>query len=194
MAQAGALFPWRTISGEEASAYYAAGTAQVHIDADIAYALAQYVAATGDWGFLVRDGIDILVETSRMWAELGFWRSNGTPSFHIHGVTGPDEYTTVVNNNLFTNVMARYNLEQAVAAVEQIRDEHPEEYAALVTRLGLTDDEVAEWRACAAGMTSPSTRGSASTRRTTSSSTARSGTSPRRPTSCGRCCCTTTRW
>src|SRR5680860_277818 len=155
MAQAGALFPWRTISGEEASAYYAAGTAQVHIDADVAYALAQYVAATGDWGFLVRDGIDILVETSRMWAELGFWRSNGTPTFHIHGVTGPDEYTTVVNNNLFTNVMARYNLEQAVEAVEQIRREHPTEYAALVTRLALTDDEVAEWRACAAGMTIP---------------------------------------
>ncbi len=155
MAQAGALFPWRTISGEEASAYYAAGTAQVHIDADVAYALAQYVAATGDWGFLVRDGIDILVETSRMWAELGFWRSNGTPSFHIHGVTGPDEYTTVVNNNLFTNVMARHNLEQAVAAVEEIRAEHPVEYAALVTRLGVTDDEVAEWRACAAGMAIP---------------------------------------
>ncbi len=155
MAQAGALFPWRTISGEEASAYYAAGTAQVHIDADVAYALAQYVAASGDWGFLVRDGIDILVETSRMWAELGFWRSNGTPSFHIHGVTGPDEYTTVVNNNLFTNVMARYNLEQAVESLERIRAEHPTEYAQLVTRLDLTDEEVEEWRACAKGMTIP---------------------------------------
>ena len=155
MAQTGALFPWRTISGEEASAYYAAGTAQVHIDADVAYALAQYVAATDDWGFLVRDGIDILVETSRMWAELGFWRSNGTPSFHIHGVTGPDEYTTVVNNNLFTNVMARYNLEQAVESLERIRHEHPVEYAQLVNRLELSDDEVEEWRACAAGMTIP---------------------------------------
>ncbi|MEO7943094.1 MAG: glycosyl hydrolase family 65 protein, partial [Marmoricola sp.] len=155
MAQAGALFPWRTISGEEASAYYAAGTAQVHIDADVAYALAQYVAATGDCGFLVRDGIDILVETSRMWAELGFWRSNGTPSFHIHGVTGPDEYTTVVNNNLFTNVMARYNLEQAVESLEHIRNDHSDEYAQIVARLAINDDEVAEWRACAAGMTIP---------------------------------------
>jgi alpha,alpha-trehalose phosphorylase len=155
MAQSGALFPWRTISGEEASAYYAAGTAQVHIDADVAYALTQYVAASGDWGFLVRDGIDILAETSRMWVELGFWRSNGTPSFHIHGVTGPDEYTTVVNNNLFTNVMARYNLEQAVAAVEMIRDEHPDEYSQLVARLDLTDEEVEEWRACAVGMAIP---------------------------------------
>jgi alpha,alpha-trehalose phosphorylase len=155
MAQSGALFPWRTISGEEASAYYAAGTAQVHIDADVVYALAQYVGATDDWGFLVRDGIDILVETSRMWVDLGFWRSNGTPTFHIHGVTGPDEYTTVVNNNLFTNVMARYNLEQAVEAVERIRREHPADYNQIVTRLDLSDDEVSEWRACAAGMTIP---------------------------------------
>ncbi|KQP66542.1 glycoside hydrolase family 65 protein [Nocardioides sp. Leaf285] len=155
MAQSGALFPWRTINGEEASAYYAAGTAQVHIDADVSYALTQYVAATGDTGFLVRDGIDVLVETSRMYVDLGFWRSNGSLSFHIHGVTGPDEYTTVVNNNLFTNVMARYNLEQAVAAVELLRAEHPVEHARLVGRLHLSDDEVEEWRRCAAGMHIP---------------------------------------
>ena len=74
MAQRGALFPWRTINGEEASAYYAAGTAQYHIDADIAYALSQYVAATGDMDFLEREAVDILVETARMWADLGFWR------------------------------------------------------------------------------------------------------------------------
>ncbi len=159
MAQSGALFPWRTISGEEASAYYAAGTAQVHIDADIAYALAQYVAATGDVGFLVRDGADLLVETARMWADLGFWRSNGTPSFHIHGVTGPDEYTTVVNNNLFTNVMARFNLEVAVSSVRRIRRDHPTEYAQLVARLDLTEEEVEEWQACADGMSIPYDQG-----------------------------------
>ncbi len=155
MAQSGAMFPWRTINGEEASAYYAAGSAQVHIDADIAYALVKYVAATGDEGFLVREGIDILVETARMWADLGFWRSNGEPSFHIHGVTGPDEYTTVVNNNLFTNVMARFNLEQAVTAVELIRTQHAEHYVRVSARLGLSDEEVGEWRACARGMTIP---------------------------------------
>jgi alpha,alpha-trehalose phosphorylase len=155
MAQSGAMFPWRTINGEEASAYYAAGSAQVHIDADIAHALVKYVRATGDEGFLVREGIDILVETARMWADLGFWRSNGDDSFHIHGVTGPDEYTTVVNNNLFTNVMARFNLEQAVAAVERIREAYPQDYIRVAARLGLVDDEVEEWRACAAGMTIP---------------------------------------
>ena len=155
MAQSGALFPWRTINGEEASAYYAAGTAQVHIDADVAFALTKYVDATGDTGFMIRDGIDILVETARMWADLGFWRSNGEHSFHIHGVTGPDEYTTVVNNNLFTNVMARYNLERAARGVEEIRAEYPDAYRAMVARLALGDDEVDEWKACAAGMTIP---------------------------------------
>ncbi|MEP9364304.1 glycosyl hydrolase family 65 protein [Nocardioides sp. CN2-186] len=155
MAQSGALFPWRTINGEEASAYYAAGSAQMHINADVAYAVMKYVRATGDHGFLAREGIDILVETARMWADLGFWRSNGDESFHIHGVTGPDEYTTVVNNNLFTNVMARFNLEQAAHAVERIRNDHPEEYVRVVARLGLSDDEVAEWQACADGMTIP---------------------------------------
>lgn len=155
MAQSGAMYPWRTINGEEASAYYAAGSAQVHIDADIAYAVVKYVRATGDHGFLLREGIDILVETARMWADLGFWRSNGDRSFHIHGVTGPDEYTTVVNNNLFTNVMARFNLEQAVEALEWIRSEHPDDYVRVAARLRIDPDEVAEWGRCAEGMTIP---------------------------------------
>jgi alpha,alpha-trehalose phosphorylase len=155
MSQRGALFPWRTINGEEASAYYAAGTAQVHIDADVAHALVQYVTATGDEELLVRHGLAILVETARLYADLGFWRSNGERSFHIHGVTGPDEYTTVVNNNLFTNVMARYNLEQAVSWVRWAQEHHREEYARLAHRLDVSDDEVTEWAACAAGMHIP---------------------------------------
>ena len=197
MAQSGALFPWRTINGEEASAYYAAGTAQVHIDADIAYALVQYVAATGDLGFLVRDGIDILVETV---ADVGRPRllaqQRRRASFHIHGVTGPDEYTTVVNNNLFTNVMARYNLEQTVAALARITARGARRRTSRSSpRLGLDDDEVERVGALRRGDAHPVRRGArASTRRTTSSSTARCGTCRRPRTSCGRCCCTTTRW
>jgi alpha,alpha-trehalose phosphorylase len=155
MASGGALYPWRTVNGEEASAYYAAGSAQVHINADIAHALAKYVQATGDERFLVREGIDVLIETARMWAELGFWRSNGQRSFHIHGVTGPDEYTTVVNNNLFTNVMARFNLEQACLAVARIREQDPDEFVRIAARLRLLDEEVDEWQDCAAGMRIP---------------------------------------
>jgi alpha,alpha-trehalose phosphorylase len=151
--QLGALFPWRTINGLESSAYYAAGTAQYHIDADVAHALSQYVAATGDEDFLIRDeAIDILIETARMWADLGFWRSDGDETFHIHGVTGPDEYTTVVNDNLFTNVMARANLRAAVRRTRRLREIDPSAYEAMKRRLSLRDEEIDEWSAAAEAM------------------------------------------
>ncbi|MGI8946577.1 MAG: glycoside hydrolase family 65 protein [Ornithinimicrobium sp.] len=155
LAQHGALFPWRTINGEEASAYFAAGTAQYHINADVALALIRYVRATGDRTFLLGDGIDILVETARLWADLGFWRSNGDNAFHIHGVTGPDEYTTVVNDNLFTNVMAQFNLQAAADAVVELQQHDPRDYARAVARLGLRDGEVDRWRTAAQGMFIP---------------------------------------
>ncbi|QTX06214.1 glycoside hydrolase family 65 protein [Agromyces archimandritae] len=155
MNQRGALFPWRTINGLESSAYYAAGTAQYHIDADISFALMQYVRASGDVEFLAHGGIDILVETARMWEDLGFWRVGEDDVFHIHGVTGPDEYTTVVNDNLYTNVMARANLQAAAAAVDHVQVEDPEAYQRAVHRLGFTAGEVAEWRRAAAHMHIP---------------------------------------
>jgi len=150
--QVGALFPWRTINGLEASAYYPAGTAQYHIDADVSYALAQYVAATGDTEMLAGEGIDILVETARMFEDLGFWRASPTPTFHIHGVTGPDEYTTVVNDNLYTNVMARLNLRRAADAVTALAVDDPDRYAAAVARLSIAPHEPAAWRAAADAM------------------------------------------
>lgn len=155
LTQRGALFPWRTINGQEASAYYAAGTAQYHIDADVAYAMATYADVTGDLGFWSRDGVRVLVETARMWSDLGFWRSNSEREFHIHGVTGPDEYTTVVNNNLFTNVMARFNLRRAALGVRWLAENDPAAHAALAADLELNADEVDEWEACADGMVIP---------------------------------------
>ena len=143
LTQRGALFPWRTINGEEASAYFAAGTAQYHIDADIAYAASLYAWATQDDEFMGGEGIDILVQTARMWADLGFWRGEGEGSFHIHGVTGPDEYTTVVNDNLYTNVMARANLRISAFAVRELASWAPRDYARMVARLRLDPAEVA---------------------------------------------------
>ncbi|NED96878.1 glycoside hydrolase family 65 protein [Phytoactinopolyspora alkaliphila] len=152
----GALFPWRTINGEEASAYYAAGTAQYHINADITYALAQYVRATGDAQFLYQEGVDILVETARLWVTLGFWRrqKNGE-TFHIHGVTGPDEYTTVVDDNLFTNVMARFNLRYAARTIREMATAVPDVHQRMADRLHLDPAEPAEWERAAEAMHIP---------------------------------------
>jgi alpha,alpha-trehalose phosphorylase len=155
LAQKGALFAWRTINGEEASAYYAAGTAQYHIDADISYALSQYVGATGDYEFLDHQAIDIFVETARLWYDLGFWRNEDGSTFHIHGVTGPDEYTTVVNDNLFTNVMARFNLRRAAEAVSFLQENRPRAYQEMAQRVRLLDDEVYHWARAAESMFIP---------------------------------------
>jgi alpha,alpha-trehalose phosphorylase len=115
----GALFPWRTINGEEASASVQTGTAQFHINTDIAYAIRRYVNVRGDARMLGEVGAEILVETARLWEDLGFYGTDG--QFHIHGVTGPDEYTTVVNDNTYTNLMARLNLSFAAATVRRLR-------------------------------------------------------------------------
>jgi len=153
--QRGALFPWRTISGDEASAYYAAGTAQYHINADVAYALRKYVNATGDLEFLYSEGAEILVETARLWRDLGSFSEERDGRFCLVGVTGPDEYNTVVNNNSFTNLMARENLWFAAETVEFMREHRPERYGALLHRTSLEESEIADWREAADRMYLP---------------------------------------
>jgi alpha,alpha-trehalose phosphorylase len=151
----GAMFPWRTISGEEASAYYAAGTAQYHINADIVYALRKYVQATGDERFLRDYGAEMLVETARLWVDLGFYSEAKAGKFCINAVTGPDEYNTVVNNNAFTNLMARENLRYAAQTIEALRTTEPDAYKALVHKTALETSEVEAWVRAADNMYVP---------------------------------------
>ncbi|HZD44945.1 MAG TPA: glycosyl hydrolase family 65 protein, partial [Acidobacteriaceae bacterium] len=151
----GAMFPWRTISGEEASAYYAAGTAQYHINADIMYALRKYVQATGDEAFLRDCGAEMLVETARLWLDLGFYSDAKGGKFCINSVTGPDEYNTVVNNNAYTNLMARENLRYAAQTVQSLRATDPDAYDALVDRTLLEPSELEGWIRAAESMYVP---------------------------------------
>ena len=151
----GAAYPWRTITGQEASAWYAAGTAQHHINADIAYAMHQYNRVTGDLDFMLSQGAEVLVETARLWMELGFFSERRDGRFCINSVTGPDEYTTVVDNNAYTNLMAKENLEIAIRVTEWLEAADPEAHAALVHATGLTAQEVDGWRRAAALMYVP---------------------------------------
>jgi alpha,alpha-trehalose phosphorylase len=151
----GAMFPWRTINGDEASAYYAAGTAQYHINADIMYALRKYVQATGDESFLRDYGAEMLVETARLWRDLGFYSDAKGGKFCINSVTGPDEYNTVVNNNAYTNLMARENLHYAARTVQALRATDPDAYNALVDKTTLEPSEVEGWIKAAQSMYVP---------------------------------------
>ena len=151
----GALFPWRTIDGEETSAYYPAGTAQFHIDADIAYALVRYSEATGDKSILLEGGAELLFETARLWMGLGFFNPRKDGKFCIPCVTGPDEYTALVDNNAYTNLMAEFNLRYAWKTAMELQDQHPEVFKALAERIGLSPSEIDEWRRAADSMYIP---------------------------------------
>jgi alpha,alpha-trehalose phosphorylase len=117
--------------------------------------LKKYVNATGDKAFPHDSGVEILVETARLWRDLGFYSERKGGKFCIHGVTGPDEYNTVVNNNTYTNLMARENLWYAASAVEVLRNEEPERFAELVDKTGLDVSEIGEWKKAADKMYVP---------------------------------------
>jgi alpha,alpha-trehalose phosphorylase len=133
---AGAAFPWRTIAGQECSSYWPAGTAAFHIGADIADAVGRYHAATEDAAFEREVGLELLVETARLWRSLGHHDVEGR--FRIDGVTGPDEYSAIADNNIYTNLMAQRNLRLAADAVERHRNR--------ATELDVDLEEAAAWR------------------------------------------------
>ncbi|WP_025846152.1 glycoside hydrolase family 65 protein [Paenibacillus ehimensis] len=142
----GALFPWRTISGTECSSFFPSGTAQYHISADIAYSYIQYYLGTQDEEFMKTYGAELLFETARLWLDMGHYL-NG--EFRIDNVTGPDEYTCVVNNNYYTNAMAKHNLKWAAKAYALLADIAPEALDRLCARLNVTKPEAEAWQKAA---------------------------------------------
>ncbi|MEU4693628.1 glycosyl hydrolase family 65 protein [Actinoplanes sp. NPDC023714] len=131
----GAAYPWRTIGGAECSAYWPAGTAALHLNAGVARAVDRYRLITGS---PLPFGLEILVETARLWVSHGHFDAAGT--WHVDGVTGPDEYSAVADDNVFTNLMAARNLRAAAAACSS---------APPPPELNVTAEEIDEWRACA---------------------------------------------
>ena len=149
----GALFAWRTIGGEECSSFFPAGTAQYHINADIAYASRSYVRITGDQAIL-REGLaELILETARIWIGLGTFSDEGR--FEIFSVTGPDEYTAVVDNNYYTNKLAQMHLSWAVEVARLMKTEWPEDYRRLAGAIELGEDEPAVWQRAADHMHLP---------------------------------------
>ncbi|MGN5733229.1 glycoside hydrolase family 65 protein [Arthrobacter psychrochitiniphilus] len=141
----GAAFPWRTITGAECSSYWPAGTAAFHVGADIADALVRYMNATGDTDFEAKIGLELLMQTARFWQSLGHHDVQGR--FCIDGVTGPDEYSAVADNNIYTNLMAQHNLVSAVEVAKRNPDRARE--------LGIDEEEMAAWGDAARDMMVP---------------------------------------
>jgi trehalose/maltose hydrolase-like predicted phosphorylase len=152
----GALYAWESAdTGEETTPERVVGPdgsmieiltgkMELHISADIAYAVWQYWRVTGDDHFFVQAGAEILLETARFWASRAVVEADG--GRHIRHVIGPDEYHEDVDDSAFTNVMARWNLQRALETVDILRARWPERAAALCDKLALGEEELADWR------------------------------------------------
>ncbi|NRF72146.1 glycoside hydrolase family 65 protein [Aquincola sp. S2] len=151
----GARFPWRTIAGGECSAYFLAGTAQVHLNADIAHAVQLYWEASGDDHFMLQQGAELVLETARIWPDLGHHDALRGGAFCIHGVTGPDEYTALVDNNWYTNRMAQRHLRFALQVLDWLAAHHRARLAELTQQLALGADEPPAWARAAEAMFLP---------------------------------------
>ena len=136
----GALYPWRTISGSECSSHYPSGSAQYHINGDIAHAFSSYWYATGDESFLKKT-CELLVETARLWIDAGHWYEG---QFRIDCVTGPDEYTCLVNNNYYTNSCAAENLLNAARLCGELKMRG--NFEELKAKLNLSEEEIEAFR------------------------------------------------
>lgn len=141
----GALFPWRTINGKEASTYYPLGTAQYHINADIAYILSLYLQVSGDVEYLKEKGAELFIETARIWADVGSFAECKDGKYCICDVTGPDEYNVLVDNNFYTNLMARENLRDAAKTVRYLEENAPECLDKLEKKLEFHIGELELW-------------------------------------------------
>ncbi len=151
----GAMYPWESAdTGEETTPKAVIspsgevievrnGELEIHITADVAFAVWQYWQATGDDEFLHDAGAEILLETARFWASRGAIESDG--AFHIRHVIGPDEYHDDVDDNAYTNLLAAWNLRQGAAAAGIVRQRWPDVWAALQHNLQLAEEELAAW-------------------------------------------------
>ncbi len=133
----GALYPWRTITGTECSGYFPSGSAQYHLSGDVAHSFIQYYLATDDVAFMAEAGAEVLVETARMWLDTGHMQDG---AFRIDDVTGPDEYTCIVNNNYYTNAAARENLLYAAEVCDRLMQEGL--FKPLMKKLSITGGEL----------------------------------------------------
>jgi len=152
----GALYAWESAdTGEETTpervvapdgtwVEVPTGTCEQHISADVAYAVWQYWRVSGDDGFYLAAGAEIVLETARFWASRATPEADGKR--HIRNIIGPDEYHEHVDDNAFTNVMARWNIARGLDTVELMRARWPDRAAELEAKLSLTDAELNDWR------------------------------------------------
>ena len=150
----GAQYPWESAdTGEEVTPKWThdgkhriwTGEEEIHITSDVVYGILTYLTATGDVDFFLDYGAEILFETARFW-DSRLEHNAAEDRYELKRVIGPDEFHEHVDNNVFTNYLTQWNLEQAISWFAALESDHPEAFAKLTQKLGLTAQEVAGWK------------------------------------------------
>lgn len=137
----GARYPWMAaLDGSEQCETWDIGCSELHVTADVVYALDNYCRVTGDNEFYLDRAAEVYIETARFWMSRYTYRPESDTADLLF-CKGPDEYCGVINNNLYTNVMVQHDLTLAYRAANDMKKHRPEAYS----RLGVNDDEVSSW-------------------------------------------------
>ena len=159
----GACYAWESAdSGEETTPRWAltpdggvvhilCGDIELHITVDVVYAIYQYWQTTGDDAFMLDFGAEIILDTARFWGSRVEWNEK-QDRYEISDVIGPDENHEHVNNNAYTNVMVRWNLERGLEIFSWLKEKDPEKAHVLIEKLHISEHRLLEWRKIIAGI------------------------------------------
>lgn len=148
----GAMFAWKSgIDGAEETEKNVGAFYAIHIISDIAYTIQQYWEASGDDAFMHQYGTEILIETARFWQSRSYYNPI-RKNYNILAVRGPNEYDVIVNNNVYTNMMAVENLRYAGSAIERLKKTEAQAWTKLAKKLKFSENECADWQKVIDGM------------------------------------------
>ena len=139
-----ALYPMVTMNGEECHNEWEITFEEIHRNGAIAFAIYNYHRFTGDYSYIPKMGLEVLVGIARFWHQrVNF--SEEKQKYVMLGVTGPNEYENNVNNNWYTNYLAKWCIDYAVEQLSKVEKEYPEDYDRVLSKVKLTPQEITEW-------------------------------------------------
>ncbi len=149
-----ALYPMVTMNGEECHNEWEITFEEIHRNGAIAFAIYNYYRFTGDYSYIPDMGLEVLIGIARFWSQRATF-SDRKKKYVILGVTGPNEYENNVNNNWYTNYLAKWCINYALEQLEKVKDGYREDFGRIIGKTKLTETETSHWKKVAKNMYFP---------------------------------------
>jgi maltose phosphorylase len=149
-----ALYPMVTMNGEESHNEWEITFEEIHRNGAMVFAIYNYIRYTGDYSYVPEMGLEVMIAIAKFWHQRATY-SQRAKKYMILGVTGPNEYENNVNNNWYTNYLAKWCIEYAVENIHKVKDTYPSDYDRIMAKTKLTDREISSWMEVAENMYMP---------------------------------------